>query len=471
MKKLLFLSLFTLAFSTVFADDEYASKDVNAPNELHSVDAGAPLIATKKYSYANILYIHEFTQLMRGDLITQLSFKGFNPGEPFIRNFIVWMANTERRDIRTEGNFVENKIKVFEGKCTIAAGGNADECITLLTIPLEQPFEYDGSTMRVIIESTGEPVEQDVCFERSKWPWHCYYTIGDEDGEEGDYAYTPVVSLTVLTPVVNLTGTVRNQDNKPVPNATIEMRSSGSYNKVVYVGETDNEGYYSMRIEEGNKSYSATVSAPGYATYTEQYRAPHWKDKPQFDFTLYDAVEYKAGRRATIIMPVTPDASAGKYYRLDRREDNKLIFEREPSPQANVPYVIVPDRDFAIDLKPLDLTMIAGKTQVWGVDFIGSYTNIDFGILGAESFKFLDETPDVEDYGRYEGGRVAALRAYLFASAYVPEIVFNDDTDGISPTATETIGKTAIFDLQGRRLSGKPAKGVYIENGRKRVVK
>ena len=27
------------------------------------------------------------------------------------------------------------------------------------------------------------------------------------------------------------------------------------------------------------------------------------------------------------------------------------------------------------------------------------------------------------------------------------------------------------FDLQGRRLSGKPAKGVYIENGRKRVVK
>ena len=27
----------------------------------------------------------------------------------------------------------------------------------------------------------------------------------------------------------------------------------------------------------------------------------------------------------------------------------------------------------------------------------------------------------------------------------------------------------AIFDLQGRRLSGKPAKGVYIQNGRKRV--
>ena len=28
-----------------------------------------------------------------------------------------------------------------------------------------------------------------------------------------------------------------------------------------------------------------------------------------------------------------------------------------------------------------------------------------------------------------------------------------------------------VYDLQGRRLTQKPEKGVYIENGRKRVVK
>ena len=27
------------------------------------------------------------------------------------------------------------------------------------------------------------------------------------------------------------------------------------------------------------------------------------------------------------------------------------------------------------------------------------------------------------------------------------------------------------YDLQGRRLSGKPSRGVYIENGKKRVAK
>jgi hypothetical protein len=29
----------------------------------------------------------------------------------------------------------------------------------------------------------------------------------------------------------------------------------------------------------------------------------------------------------------------------------------------------------------------------------------------------------------------------------------------------------AIFDLQGRRLSSPPAKGIYIQNGRKRILR
>jgi len=48
-------------------------------------------------------------------------------------------------------------------------------------------------------------------------------------------------------------------------------------------------------------------------------------------------------------------------------------------------------------------------------------------------------------------------------------------TNGISGisvrTETRIMDKDEYYDLQGRRLSGKPAKGVYIENGRKRVVK
>ena len=48
-----------------------------------------------------------------------------------------------------------------------------------------------------------------------------------------------------------------------------------------------------------------------------------------------------------------------------------------------------------------------------------------------------------------------------------------DDTTGISNAprldGNDGMRDVKLFDLQGRRLSGKPAKGVYIENGRKRV--
>ena len=47
---------------------------------------------------------------------------------------------------------------------------------------------------------------------------------------------------------------------------------------------------------------------------------------------------------------------------------------------------------------------------------------------------------------------------------------FEAQTTGIVENLRiEKLENESIFDLQGRRLSGKPAKGVYIENGRKRV--
>ena len=42
-----------------------------------------------------------------------------------------------------------------------------------------------------------------------------------------------------------------------------------------------------------------------------------------------------------------------------------------------------------------------------------------------------------------------------------------DQTVGISDVNRST--STDSYDLQGRRLTGKPAKGVYIEDGRKKI--
>ena len=479
MKWFLLISMLILSYDIAMADDEYAYKEVIAPNEVYSVGIGTPLIATKPCTHAEMLYKQEYMNIYRGDLVTQLTYKGYNLGEAFTRHFVVWMANTQQRDIRDQYGMTpsESMTKVFEGDCTIAAGGSADECIPLLTITLDQPFEYGGYTIRVVIESSGVTAAQEVFFEQYRFRWQSCYATAEELGgwSQSDYAQFPITTLTVATPVVNLTGAVFNQDSIPIPGATIQMKSTDWPTPVVYSGVSDDNGNYSIRIEEGSRSYLATVSAPGCATYTETWWGTKVKDVPKMDFTLYDAVEYKTGQRATIMLPVAPDTSKGKYFRMDRTEGKQLIFERELSPQANVPYVIFPDMDFSIDLKSLDLTMKPGRTDIPGIAFVGSYINYDFPLTDNQELLFMDETSDCgleyfynDLFGWFAGGwRIAALRACIIEDRwYGKDLVFHDDTSGIAPSNCNKTTDVGIYDLQGRRVT-KMKHGIYIKDGKK----
>ena len=56
----------------------------------------------------------------------------------------------------------------------------------------------------------------------------------------------------------------------------------------------------------------------------------------------------------------------------------------------------------------------------------------------------------------------------LFIGQYVGE---NTATTIASPRVAEHTASSPLYDLQGRRLTGKPSKGVYIQDGKKRVVK
>ena len=56
-------------------------------------------------------------------------------------------------------------------------------------------------------------------------------------------------------------------------------------------------------------------------------------------------------------------------------------------------------------------------------------------------------------------GKLTNIYAYKDPTAIASVLSENNNASGV------------YFDLQGRRLSGKPSKGVYIENGKKRVVK
>ena len=222
------------------------------------------------------------------------------------------------------------------------------------------------------------------------------------------------------------------------------------------------------------------------------------------DIEIEVSVTYTQGQMATIILPTVPDASKGKYYRLDRCENGQIVFEQELHPQARTPYIIVPDEDFSIDLATLDLTGLSRDTvAIEGISFIGSYVRTELpastGGEGSSSYiDIIDLTPDCgllpsEETGQ-EAFLIGALRAYLIVNwddpiyyggtrgkQEKPGIVLKDYETGIdgiqnSEFKNQNEEGSIIYDLSGRKIvnskssNSKSQRGIYIEKGRK-VVK
>ena len=218
------------------------------------------------------------------------------------------------------------------------------------------------------------------------------------------------------------------------------------------------------------------------------------------DINSLNNVTFAENQMATIILPTTPDASKGKYYRLDRSEKGKIIFEQEPDPKARVPYIIVPKEDFTIDLSTLDLAGLSQDTvTIKGISFIGSYTSEELESKEGWYVDIIDTTPDcsLSPSGETEKGafRIGALRAYLSwedpysqgptkGEPQKKEIVLHDNPNGISEElrVKSEESANAIYDLSGRKVNAQPnsqfsifnsqlKKGLYIVNGKRVVVK
>ncbi len=211
---------------------------------------------------------------------------------------------------------------------------------------------------------------------------------------------------------------------------------------------------------------------------------------PIIEPTPLPSVTFTEGQMATIILPVEPDASKGKYYRLDRVEDRQIIFEQELHPQAHVPYIIVPSKDFSIDPNNMGLEELACDTvSIDGVSFIGSYVSKELNNKEGFYIDIIDTTPDCQSSDRL---LIGALRAYLtWDDPYNQggtkgrgdmEIVLLDYGTSIEEMKNEELRsfsstksmKNDVFDLSGRKIvngqsSNRKLHGIYIKNGQKRA--
>ena len=209
-----------------------------------------------------------------------------------------------------------------------------------------------------------------------------------------------------------------------------------------------------------------------------------------------ESVTFTKDQMATIILPTAPDASKGKYYKLDRREDGQIIFIQETQPQARTPYIIVPNEDFSIDMSTLDVAGLSPDTvTVGGISFIGSYvrtelpalTGGDGGGSSSSYYDIIDQTPDcLIAQISTEMSVVGALRAYLVVTWDDPihqgptkgepdklEIVLHDDGSYIRAIDNgKWIMDNSVYNLSGQRVAnGQLKPGLYIVGKKKRLVK
>ena len=103
-------------------------------------------------------------------------------------------------------------------------------------------------------------------------------------------------------------------------------------------------------------------------------------------------------------------------------------------------------------------------TGALGTTFVGVYAP-----QSAENLYGINAAGKLQKGG--SGANIKSFRAYLTAVGEAREISFEGDVTGIENlTPALSQGEGAWFDLQGRKVA-QPAKGLYIVNGKKVVLK
>ena len=205
----------------------------------------------------------------------------------------------------------------------------------------------------------------------------------------------------------------------------------------------------------------------------------------QADITLKRTL--KAGMHNTIVLPCDLPKWKARYYfgsdvkmeKITAYEGGVLLTEEINEAPANTPFLLIPSEVHADNTYLLDDVSVreGGLTDAEFTNgkLVGSYaaatvvsksedadkTNY---VISNDRFYFIDSTP----------ATMKGTRAYLVlnnpASGVKSIVTFDGLADGIESPAADELNGSDIYDLSGRRVSN-PARGIYIMNGKKVIVR
>ena len=259
---------------------------------------------------------------------------------------------------------------------------------------------------------------------------------------------------------------------------------------------TDNTAKIEEAAANSNQKYNVTLKlnrgTKTIASYDDGWRAFQWNALIlPFDITVKDLSNALGYAIVNVINP----AGAGRYASGTGKVAFKLKMDNEPIP-ANTPIMVKTFDAYATDAAPVnfgaqyikaatnDLTVDASTTESGlGFKFMGTYTGVHMDKTKS-AYQFLvnsDTYNNLQFINSELTFDIIPFNAYFYipAEAGVREMEISfEELDGSTTTirqfAVENTNFSAEgwYNLNGVKMQGVPTeKGVYIQNGKKVVIK
>ena len=221
---------------------------------------------------------------------------------------------------------------------------------------------------------------------------------------------------------------------------------------------------------------------------------------------------FPKGKKQTVCLPFAPGEllKYGKVWEFTGISDGKAVMtQRTSGLQANTPYIFEATNDLLnITFPSVGISIGTDPKTVNGTDnfiFQGTYSRIDWAAdalpAGLYGFVAKDDNYSQGQFVKaYKETFIRPFRAYLLytgsgdlsgtetatarrmSAEELPDVIdivwmpaddlASGEATGIRTTSGPSLNGEEWYDLQGRKLQGKPTKkGMYINNGRKMIIK
>ena len=468
-------------------DYSIATKPVNVTFSEEAPSTGDIEIGTKgtnsSYSYAIIDFqnfeqartsdiLYTATQLSKfglnsGDKIQKLTFKGTvsyvkDMGQSALTSWVGLSTGDITYGSPDKGSMTE--VPVFAaGKMAFTAGEN------LITINLPSPIVWDGtSDLRIYFEGGGD----------NKWiTMNFYYDTNYQNmkwSNNSSMKYNPIlyVGLVPEEPKT-FSGTVKDNLNNPIENATVTLVSTDGKN-IQYAGLTNENGEYSINVVQTSREYDVTASAYGYDDGNDVDIS--FADNVVKHFVLTRkanvSVTVTSAEWATITTPATYAVSFDEnteVYIATAEEGNSIKLTKIDDAPAMTPIVI------HAAAGAYTMTQKATAASDVSANILKSAKGNEVGDGNGNYYVLGMQNAGVGFGPLADGVTLAKGKAYLVPTSGSGFLTFviGDEDETTTINAVDAAGMdddTPVYNLAGQKV-GKDYKGVVIVNGRKVVRK